>query len=79
MYVCIHSHQSVGQIGCVTEVLNPVALRVLINGTKPTNIYVALCLLHAPAESAFKISELHIAPVNYTIKAAATYLYVHYS
>jgi len=46
MYVCIHSHQSLGQIGCVTEVLNPVALRVLINGTKQTNIYMLPCVCY---------------------------------
>ena len=55
--VSIHSYQSLGQIGCVTEILNHVVLRVLINGKKQT--YVALCLLHAPGE---RISELHITP-----------------
>ena len=70
----IYSYQSLGQIGCVTEILNPGVLEVLINGKKQT--YVALCLLHAPGE---RISELHITLVNYTIKAATVDLYVHYS
>jgi len=62
--VSIHSYQSLGQIGCVTEILNPGVLEVLINGKKQT--YVALCLLHAPGE---RISELHITLVNYIISS----------
>ena len=61
--VCVSICQCLGQIGCVTEILNPVVVKVLINGKKQT--YVALCLLHAPGE---RISELHISLVNYTIK-----------
>ena len=72
--VSVQTHQSLGQIGSVTEILNPVVLEVLINGKKQT--YVALCLLHAPGE---RISELHITQVNYIIKAATAYSYVHYS
>ena len=74
MCVSVQTHQSLGQIGSVTEILNPVVLEVLINGKKQT--YVALCLLHAPGE---RISELHITQVNYIIKAATAYSYVHYS
>jgi len=72
--VSVQIHQSLGQVGCVTEILNPVLLEVLINGKKQT--YVALCLLHAPGE---RISELHITLVKYTIKAATAYSYVHYT
>jgi len=74
MCVSVQMHQSLGQIGCVTEILNPVVLRVLINGKKQT--YVALCLLHAPGE---RISELHITLINFANKAATAYSYVHYS
>jgi len=31
MCVSVQIHQSLGQIGCVTEILNPVVLEVLIN------------------------------------------------
>ena len=50
--VCLYSYQSLGQIGCVTKLLNPTVLEVLINGKKQT--YIALCLLPAPGGSASK-------------------------
>ena len=59
-------------MGCVTKILNPVALEVLINGNE--QIYVALCLLPAPGENASTVNvtgELLMIPDK---AASITYL-----